>query len=74
MQQIHRQGFRVSIGENRFALKAQVALGGDGAAHRVQHNDMPPLPGLLLSAIEFTPLLSKSLPAVSTLFLLWSGR
>ena len=74
MQQSYRQRFRVSSNENRFAPEAKVALGGDGAAHRVQHNDMPPLAGLLLSAIESAAILSKSLTAVSAAFLPWSGR
>lgn len=74
MQQIHRQRFRDSAGKNRFALEAEVALGGNGAAHRVQHNDMPPLPGLLLSAIAFTAVLRKPLAAVSRAFLPWSGQ
>jgi hypothetical protein len=45
MQPNYRQKFSDPKGVLRFAPLAVVAFGGDGAAHRVHQNDMPPLPG-----------------------------
>ena len=45
-QQVYRQRFSDPKSLLRFAPPAVVALGGDGAAHRVHQNDMPPLPGI----------------------------
>lgn len=44
-QQVYRQRFSDPKSLLRFAPPAVVAFGGDGAAHRVHQNDMPPLPG-----------------------------
>jgi hypothetical protein len=46
MQTNYRQRFGEPNTILRFAPLAVVALGGDGAAHRVHQNDMPPLPGI----------------------------
>ena len=45
-KQVYRQRFRDRKSLLRFAPSAVVAFGGDGAAHRVHQNDMPPLPGI----------------------------
>jgi hypothetical protein len=68
MQSKTRQRFSGPKVDLRFAPPAVVALGGDGATHRVHQNDMPPLPGLLLSASLFTAFLENLLTAVSAPF------
>jgi hypothetical protein len=45
MSQIRSQQESNPSSRYRFAPVAQVALGGDGASHRVSQNDMPPLAG-----------------------------
>jgi hypothetical protein len=45
MQRVYRQRFSGWKSLLRFAPAAVVALGGNGAAHRVHQNDMPPLAG-----------------------------
>ena len=44
-QQVHRQRFSHPKSLLRYAPPAVVALGGDGAAHRMHQNERPPLPG-----------------------------
>jgi hypothetical protein len=45
MQTNHRQRLGDPNSNLRSAPPAVAALGGDGAAHRMYQNDMPPLPG-----------------------------
>jgi hypothetical protein len=65
MQPNYRQRFSDPKGVLRFAPLAVVALGGDGAAHRMHQNERPPLPGLPLSARLFIGVLTIPLAAVS---------
>ena len=46
MQTNYRQRFGAPNSVLRFAPPAVVALGGDGAAHRMHQNERPPLPGI----------------------------
>ena len=60
---------------NQLQTKSQTKrpAGRGDASHRVIQNDMPPLAGLLLSAIEFAPVFEISLAAVSAPLLLGGG-
>lgn len=53
MKQIQRQKQSNPTSRYRFAPVEKVAFGGDGASHRVNQNDMPPLVGISGDTVEF---------------------